>query len=203
MEGLCACLQLPPPNLADAAWPPPCSFLLNTTFCWVGAPFRSSGVSPEAVQWLWSGQFPRPGFHLLRAPSRRQHPTHPTQGPLSGCPPPCPGSPGASLCVPSLTLTLGTGRGAVLSQAPLSARIPELAGESELPGRPWGLGPSTGSTSGRVAEPLASSASSSPPSLRPFLSPLAGGPAKRRGGSSTLSTRPFPAEAEGGDASWG
>ena len=30
---LCACNQWSPPSLAEAAWFPPCSFIVNATFC--------------------------------------------------------------------------------------------------------------------------------------------------------------------------
>lgn len=77
-------------------------------------------------------------------PQTAPHPPHP--GP---CPPPCPGSSGLSLRVPPP---------APPQRRPRPLRLPEpQSPRGSPPSRhPWGRGPSTGSTSGRVAEPLAS-----------------------------------------------
>ena len=148
-----------------------------------GFPWSCAGPVAQPVSEVW---FP---FAESCFPQTAPHPPRP--GASEGLSPTLSWQPLGCLCVPPVTPTSGTGIGGSWPwpPPPISARNPKPVGEPELPGRPWGLGPSTGSTSGRVAKPLASCLLLPPPSPRPFLSPLARGSAKHRGGS-TPSARP-------------
>lgn len=144
------------PGLAGAARAAPALPFSTPPLLGSGAPFSAQWGSPGAV---WSLR-PRPvseawfPFAGSAFPQTAPHPPRPgaSEGlsPTPSWQPPA----GLSLCVPSFTPTSGTGIGAELAQAPKLCKYPRAragvgwGGHSELPGRPWGLGPSTGSTSG-------------------------------------------------------
>lgn len=178
----------------------------------------SSGVFPGAVPWLWPGQFPRPGFHLLRAASRRQLPTHPTQGPPRGRPPTLSWQTGAvSERDPLLplrgppfnpSLSARPWHGAGLRPSSVSVESQSWQGGQNSPVAPGAWIPQLGQHLAAWPEPWASSVLSLPicafsqplffPKALPL--PLAGSSAKRRRGSSTPSAHPSPPAQAGG---WG
>lgn len=122
---------------ASAACCTPC-FHGPPPYLGLGHLVESCGVFLGATWFL------RPGFHLLRALSRRRHPTHPTQGPPRGCPPPCPGSPWAVsvfLLNPNLKDRHCRGAGPGPSQL---CKNPRARGSQNLPGAPGAWGPQLG-----------------------------------------------------------
>lgn len=149
------------PGLAGAARAAPALPFATPPLLGSGAPFGEQWGSPGAV---WSLR-PRPvseawfPFAGSAFPQTAPHPPRP--GASEGLSPTPSWQPPGSL---SVFLLSPRPQGQALARCwprpPKLCKYPRAragvgGGHSELPGRPWGLGPSTGSTSGRVAEPLA------------------------------------------------